>query len=111
MAISVSIQKTHAINNHMRQSMWSIKKGKSIFIADFDNDAILDIIIVNYNASNVLVFVGYGNGSFTVAKEIWIGYGAHPFSVAVGDYNNDEKLDFAVANYGNDDLEIYLQTC
>ena len=69
------------------------------------------MIIANYDANNVLAFVGHGDGHFTVAQEVWIGLGAQPFSVAVGDYNNDKKLDFAVANHGKDNLEIYLQTC
>jgi hypothetical protein len=38
-------------------------------------------------------------------------YDARPFSVVIGDFNNDRKLDFAVANNGTDNLNIFLQTC
>ena len=31
--------------------------------------------------------------------------------MAVGDFNNDRKLDIAVANNGTDSLNILLQTC
>ena len=97
--------------NHISYSTGVQTQPKSISVADFDNDDVLDIIVVNFDSSNVLVFTGDGNGSFTATIEIQIGYEAHPFSVIAGDYNNDKKLDFAVANHGRDDLEIYLQTC
>jgi hypothetical protein len=38
-------------------------------------------------------------------------YGTLPFSVAIGDFNNDRKLDFAAANEGIDNLKILLQIC
>jgi hypothetical protein len=97
--------------NHITYPTGTQAQPRSITVADFDNDSILDIIIVNYDASNVLVFIGHGDGSFATPIEIQIGYGAHSFSAAVGDFNNDKKLDFAVANNGRDNLEIYLQTC
>jgi hypothetical protein len=50
--------------------------------------------------------------SSKVAIEFSIGYESHPFSVVVVvDFKDDKKLDFAVANYGTDNLEIHLQTC
>ena len=39
------------------------------------------------------------------------GYGSHPFYVVVGDFNNDEKPDLAVANNDTDNLMILLQIC
>jgi hypothetical protein len=42
--------------------------------------------------------------------EYTLSNGSLPFSVAVGDFNNDRKLDFSVANYGTDNLQIMLQT-
>ena len=97
--------------NHTTYSTGFRSKPKSVSVADFDNDSILDIIIINYDASNVVVFLGDGNGNFTVTEEIRIGYGTHPFAIAIGDYDSDKKLDFAVANSGTDNLQIYLQTC
>ena len=83
----------------------------SMDVADFDNDGLLDIIIANFLASNVIVLIGLGNGSFVSGKEMWMGYGTHPFVVGVGDFNGDQKLDFALANYARDNIEIRLQTC
>jgi hypothetical protein len=38
-------------------------------------------------------------------------YNTDPRSVAIGDYNNNQKLDFAMGNYDTDNLQSYLQTC
>ncbi|CAF5066904.1 unnamed protein product, partial [Rotaria magnacalcarata] len=78
---------------------------------DFNNDAIVDIVVVNQNSNDLGVFLGYGNGIFATVILVPLGYGSHPFSVLVGDYNNDRKLDLAVANGGTDSLSILLQTC
>lgn len=83
----------------------------SIAAADFNNDTMLDIILTNYNTNNIDILLGYGNGTFGDVLLISIGYGSHPFSVVVGDFNNDRKLDFAVANDGTDSLDLFLQTC
>jgi hypothetical protein len=83
----------------------------SIAVGDFDNNGLPDIIVANYGTDNVAIFLGNGNGTFIDPKEFLIGYGALPFFVVVGDFNNDTKLDFAVANYGTDSLQIMLQTC
>ena len=56
--------------NHTTYSTASHAQPKSIYVADFDNDA-----------SSVLVFTKNGDGSFAAPIEIRIGYGAHPFSV------------------------------
>jgi len=40
-----------------------------------------------------------------------VGYGSSPFSIVVGDFNSDTKLDFVVLNQGTDSLEILFQTC
>ncbi|CAF1252945.1 unnamed protein product [Rotaria magnacalcarata] len=83
----------------------------SIAIEDFNNDTLLDIIVANYDANNVVILLEQGNGTFEDPKVFSIGYGSFPFSVVAGDFNRDSKLDFAVANYGTDNLKIMLQNC
>jgi hypothetical protein len=84
---------------------------KSVAVGDFNNDTILDIVVANYGSNNLGVFQGYGDGTFSEMTFISWEYGSHPFSVLVGDFNNDRKLDLAVANNGTDSLHILLQTC
>jgi hypothetical protein len=83
----------------------------AVALVDFDNDTIIDIIVANYGSNDVGVLRGLGNGIFAVPMMFSNGYGSHPFSVVIGDFNNDRKVDFAVANDGFDNLNILLQTC
>ena len=78
-----------------------------IVIGDFNNDGILDIIIAIHDSNNVGVLRGEGTGTFKDMILISMEYGSHPFSVVVGDFNNDRKLDFAVANDDSDNVYVF----
>ena len=67
--------------------------------ADFNNDSRLDIVVVNYRTHDVSVFLGYGNGSFATMTKYSTKPAIFPPSVAVGDFNNDDRMDIAVAGY------------
>jgi hypothetical protein len=100
-----------SFTNRITFSAGAASESYSVAVADFDNDTFLDIIVANYAASNVVVFLGHGDGTFKGSAEISIGYATRPFSIVVGDFNSDKKVDFVLANYGNDNLEIYFQNC
>ncbi len=78
----------------------------SIASDDFNNDTHLDIVATNSDESTISVLLGHGNGTFANPIEYSTGYRTQPFSVVVGDFNSEKKVDFVV-----DNLEIYLQTC
>jgi hypothetical protein len=80
----------------------------SVAVGDFNNDDQLDIVVANYNAASVGVLLGYGNGTFSVVKIYSTGQGSTPRSVAVGDFDNDNRLDIVVANYGINSVGILL---
>ncbi|CAF2608856.1 unnamed protein product [Rotaria sp. Silwood2] len=83
----------------------------SVSVGDFNNDTILDIVVANQGTNIVGILLGYGDGSFASMIPFSMGYGSQPFSVVVGDFNRDSKLDLIVANDGTDSLYILLQTC
>jgi hypothetical protein len=78
----------------------------SVVIGDFNNDNQSDIATANFNANNVGILLGYGNGSFVTMVKYSSGDGSYPVCVRVGDFNNDNKSDVAVANYGSNDFVV-----
>ena len=80
----------------------------AVAIGDFNNDNHLDIICGLYNTNNVGVFLGYGNGTFAPMTTYADVPSSHPWSIAVGDFNNDSQLDITVANWGVDSISVVL---
>jgi predicted nucleotidyltransferase len=83
----------------------------SVVVGDFNNDTRLDIAVTNYGANYLGILLGQDQGTFATQILFPMNYGSQPFFFVVGDFNNDRKLDFAVANNGTDSLHIFLQTC
>ena len=63
------------------------------------------------NSDNNTVSVLLGNGDGTFRSQITYTTGSTPWSVESGDFNNDKKMDLAVANRDSSDLSIFLNTC
>ena len=70
----------------------------SVAVADFNGDGMLDLAVGNFGDSNISILLGNGDGTFQAAVNYGIGSQGQPWSVAVGDFNLDGKLDLAVAN-------------
>ncbi|CAF4301274.1 unnamed protein product, partial [Rotaria sordida] len=93
-----------SFTNQMTFSTGSNSEPYSVAVGDFNNDTLLDIIVANHGSNSVCVFLQYGNSNFSDPKFFSVGYGRLPFSVVVGDFNNDRKLDLVIANEGTDNL-------
>ncbi|CAF3788952.1 unnamed protein product [Rotaria sp. Silwood1] len=100
-----------SFGNVMPYSTGSSSSRYSVAVGDINNDTLEDVVIVNYDHNTLGVFLGYGNGTFASIILFPLEYGSNPFSIVIGDFNNDRKLDIAVANSGTDSLNILLQTC
>jgi len=70
----------------------------SVAVGDFNADGKLDLAVANMNlySGTVSVLLGKGNGIFQTAVNYSTGVEVH--SLALGDFDGDGKLDFAVAN-------------
>ncbi|CAF1425762.1 unnamed protein product [Adineta steineri] len=97
--------------NQTSYSTGSSSSPCSVVVGYFNNDNKLDIGVVNYNNNKLGLFLGQGNGIFDNIMIFSMVYGSHPFSAVIGDFNNDGKIDFAVANDGTDNINVFLQTC
>jgi hypothetical protein len=81
----------------------------TILAADFNNDGKLDLAIANTGSNTVTLLLGNGDGTFTEAPSSPYPVGQGPTALAAADFNNDGKLDLAVANSTSGTITILLQ--
>jgi hypothetical protein len=76
----------------------------SVAVIDFNNDTHVDIVVTNSETDSITILFGYGNGTFAIEVTYSTGAGSRPYTVAIGDFNNDNILDIAVANSGTSNI-------
>jgi len=83
---------------------------QGIAVGDFNGDGKEDLAIVNTPEDSVTILLGNGDGTFTPTpgSPINLGNNLQPVAVVVGDFNNDDNLDLAVANETDNSVSILL---
>jgi hypothetical protein len=84
------------------------KAGDFVTVADFNGDGKLDLAICDSAGNTVTILLGDGTGNFTTASGSPMSVGLQPDSIVAGDFNNDGKLDLAVANNGDGSVTLLL---
>ena len=80
----------------------------SIAIHDFNQDGHLDIVIPNDEQHLISLLFGNGNGTFFNVTSYSTGNGSGPCCIAIGDLNDDGRMDIVVANRGAGNLVIFF---
>ncbi len=71
----------------------------------------VDLIVGSFNLNQIAVLPGNGNGTFGVPTFYTVGSPTNaPTSLTTGDFNDDGKLDVAVANTEDNTISILLGT-
>jgi FG-GAP-like repeat len=85
--------------------------GYGIVVADFNGDGKVDLVVGGTDLASqnwgYSVLLGVGDGSFQ-SPVFFVQSGTYWGSIAAGDFNNDHKLDLAVAAGSSDELSILL---
>jgi len=77
---------------------------QSVFCADLDGDADLDLAVANIVDDNVSILKNNGDGTFQTKVDFGAGDG--PRSVFCADLDGDNDLDLVVSNYYSDNVSI-----
>jgi hypothetical protein len=79
----------------------TVDRPLGIVTGDFNEDGITDIVVTEYAANTVAVFLGNGSGNVgdgTFQAAVHFPAGRIPYDLATGDFNGDGHLDLAVSN-------------
>jgi hypothetical protein len=81
-----------------------------IAVADFNNDGNADLAVVNGRDNSLSILEGNGDGTFTpfTGSPIIFANAAGSCPIVAADFNGDGKVDLAVANFNDDNVEILL---
>lgn len=82
-------------------------------IADFNGDGLPDVAVPNSTGASVSVFLNtitIGSSTPNFATRVDFTTGATPWTVAVGDFNLDGKIDMVTANRGGSSLSYFLNS-
>ncbi len=80
------------------------KRPLVVGFADFNNDQLTDLLVMNGEMDTFTIFLGNGDGTFQAGKEA--GADAGPVFGLARDFNGDHLPDVAVANVQSNDLSI-----
>ncbi|MGH7208513.1 MAG: FG-GAP repeat domain-containing protein [Nitrospiraceae bacterium] len=80
------------------------KRPLVVSFADFNNDRMADLLVINGEMDTITTFLGNGNGTFQGGKES--GADAGPVHGLARDFDGDRVPDVAIVNIQSNDLSI-----
>lgn len=79
---------------------------RSLAVGDFNGDGILDLVAAHDLEDRISVFIGQGDGRFSVGALVPVR--PSPWALATGDFDGDGRLDLAVAHSAVNEVSVLL---
>jgi hypothetical protein len=71
---------------------------RAMVVADFTGNGVLDVAVLNYQADDISLLMGRGDGTFDPQRVIGLGSLVDPFALAAGNLTNDGHTDLVVVS-------------
>lgn len=81
---------------------------QSLAIGYFNNDSHLDFVVTNVGTDTIDIFLGYDNITFENQITYFTGFNSRPYSIVIGNFDNRNGIDIAVANLGTNSISIFF---
>ncbi|CAF0940368.1 unnamed protein product [Adineta steineri] len=86
-----------------------IVSANMIMTGHFNDDDQLDLVVLDSYDANIKFLLNDGYGDFRLSTEFSTGQDSSPESFTLSDFNNDNRLDLAVANTDKSNIGVFLQ--
>ncbi|CAF0818429.1 unnamed protein product [Adineta steineri] len=83
---------------------------RSVLVVDINCDNLPDIIVANSDEENIGIFLNFGDGTFQRQMTYPTGSYTKPWSIAVGNINDDNKPDIVFSDADNDQIGIFIRS-
>lgn len=80
----------------------------SAVVCDLNGDGLPDVVVANAYSNSITVLVGRGDGTFATSMNFVTGEPSTPFSLALSDFNGDQKDDIATANFVDSSISVLI---
>lgn len=71
----------------------------AVVAGDFNKDGVADLAVTNASDNTVTILLGNGSGGFTASTGSPFPAGTNPLGIAIGDFNEDGKIDLVIADH------------
>lgn len=101
---SLTVLLNHGDGSYLPGVAYATGDSVSLVTADFNGDGKLDLAAVNSQAQTLSVYMGNGNGTFSLGPSQTARLSPNPVSVAAADVNGDGTLELVVASNADDSV-------